>query len=171
MTDRHRGETGTIDLTRRSWEPVSMSIIDEDKLLENGLLIITGSTPRAEQADRPLAYDLKGKIDALFGKRDIECNVVVMGDLWYLNSEPLQKLPMISIGGPGVNAVSAHLYNKLQNYLVIDDTLLIQMDPGLKDLRVSIWGMNHETTVSALEMFVNNKCLERFMDAVIRRCL
>jgi len=34
---------------------------DKD-LQENGLLLVTGSTPRAEEADRPLAYGLQSEI-------------------------------------------------------------------------------------------------------------
>ncbi len=146
-----------------------MSLTIEDQLYENGLLIITGSTPQAEEFDRPLAYKLKKTIEDILMEKGLKSKILVIGDLWYLNAELLQKLPMISIGGPGVNAVSAHLYAKLQNYLAIDDTLLIQMDPLLKDLRVSIWGTHEEATQSAVELFVNKKCLHRFISAACTR--
>jgi len=141
----------------------------DHNLSEKGLLIITGSSPRAEQVDRPLAYRLRDCIEKKLSEQDNDYKVVVLGDLWYLNCESLQRLPMISLGGPGVNAVAAHLYKRLANALVVDNTLLIQMDPHYQDLRVSIWGMDHQTTVEALELFVQNGYLERFLGAVTAR--
>ena len=88
-------------------------MIPDSHLAEYGLLIVTGSTLRAEQVDRPLAYRLKESIEGHLSKRESEHTVVVLSDLWYLNSEALQRLPVISVGGPGVNAVSAHLFERL----------------------------------------------------------
>ena len=136
-------------------------------LSENSLLIVTGSTLRAEQADRPLAYRLKSAIEELLSQQSSEATVVVLSDLWYLNSEALQARPMISVGGPGVNAVSAHLYQRLHNALVIDNALTIQMDQQLLDLRAVIWGINHQTTVEALEIFIERGYLQRFLGAVL----
>ncbi|MBN1764148.1 MAG: hypothetical protein JW860_02740 [Sedimentisphaerales bacterium] len=144
-------------------------MIPDDHLIEKGLLIVTGSTLRSEQADRPLAYCLKEKIEEAIEGQDNDFTILVISDLWYLNGEALQRLPTISIGGPGVNALSAHLYKRLTNALVIDNTLLIQMDPQLNDLRVSIWGMDHQTTVEALEIFINKGYLTRFLEAVTAR--
>jgi len=138
-------------------------------LSENSLLIVTGSTLRAEQADRPLAYRLKSAIEELLSQQSSEATVVVLSDLWYLNSEALQARPMISVGGPGVNAVSAHLYQRLHNALVIDNALTIQMDQQLLDLRAVIWGINHQTTVEALEIFIERGYLQRFLGAVLAR--
>ena len=144
-------------------------MIPDIDLSEGGLLVVTGSTLRAEQLDRPLAYQLKSTIEEVLGEQGVDCTVLVLSDLWYLNGEALQRVPMVSIGGPGVNAVSANLFRRLSNVLVVDDTLLIQMDPGLRDLRASIWGMNHAATVDALELFVKRGYLERFLQAAMAR--
>jgi len=146
-----------------------MSMNPDGYLSENSLLIVTGSTLRAEQADRPLAYRLKSAIEELLSQQSSEATVVVLSDLWYLNSEALQARPMISVGGPGVNAVSAHLYQRLHNALVIDNALTIQMDQQLLDLRAVIWGINHQTTVEALEIFIERGYLQRFLGAVLAR--
>jgi hypothetical protein len=146
-------------------------MLSDTNIGEKALLIVTGSTLRAEQADRPLAYKLKETIDELLEKLHPEYPVVVLSDLWYLNSEPLQKIPIISIGGPGVNAASAHLYKRLPNAFVIDNTLVIQMDMTFADYRASIWGTDHQLTVNALEIFVSRGYMEQYLHAIVNRSL
>lgn len=144
-------------------------MIPDSELAEKGLLIVTGSALRAERADRPLAYKLKQTILSRWNGAASESSIVVLSDLWYLNAELLHKIPMISIGGPGVNAVSSYLFKRLPNALMVDDRLLIQMDMHLKDLRVCIWGIDHELTVNALEIFAQRDYLDRFLQALDRR--
>jgi len=145
-------------------------MLPDDQLTEQGVLLVTGATLRAEQVDRPLAYQLKTAIENRLAARLSAPKVVVLSDLWYLNAEALHKLPLISVGGPGVNAVSAHLFRRLPSVLVVDDRLLIQMDLNLDDLRASVWGANHELTVNALEIFTSRGYLDHFLDAVVARC-
>ena len=144
-------------------------MIPDDNLIENGLLIVTGSTLRAEQEDRPLAYRLKTWVEEHFNQSDPGFTVVVLCDLWYLNAEVLQRLPAISIGCPSVNAVSAYLYKRLDSSLIVDDTLMIQMDPHFQDLRVSVWGKDHQMTQAALDLFIEKGHLSRFLEAVSHR--
>lgn len=132
---------------------------------ESCVLIVTGSTLRAEQADRPLAYKLKETIEHRLDEDP--CQILVLSDLWYLNDESLQKRPTISIGGPGVNALAAQLYDSLPSAMLVDQTLLIQMDPHLADLRVSIWGTHRNLTANAIELFTCRGYLGRFMEAAI----
>ena len=146
-------------------------MIPDNELLENGILIVTGSSLRAEQVDRPLAYRLKTCIEERLSEQSRDGSLVVLSDLWYLNAEALQQLPMISVGGPGINAVSAYLYRKLSNALVIDDTLMVQMDVELQDLRVSLWGVDHDSTVKAIEIFMQRGYLDRFLGAVVERLI
>ncbi len=144
-------------------------MIPDQNLNDHGLLIVTGSRLRAEQADRPLAYRLKSTIEELLRHQGMEPEVVVLNDLWYLAADALHAIPVISVGGPGVNAVSAYLYKKLPKVMVVDNQLLIQMDLHLADLRAAVWGINHETTVHALELFQHRGYLERFLSAVTAR--
>ena len=144
-------------------------MLPDSEIIERGLLIVTGSALRAEQADRPLAYRLKEAVENHKQDHDYRPQVLVLSDLWYLNAEMLRPLPMISVGGPGVNAVSAHLYKKLTNALVIDNVLVIQMDLYLRDLRACIWGMDNKKTVNALDIFIENGYLNRFLEAVAAR--
>ena len=142
-------------------------MIPEEKLDDHSVLIVTGASLRAEEQDRPLAYRLQAVCEErLRDGLGVEPRVVVLSDLWYLNSEELQKLPTISVGGPGVNALSAHLFRRLPNALIVDDRLLIQMDLELQELRAVLWGANHGLTEDALELFVGRTYLDRFLAAV-----
>lgn len=134
--------------------------------VDNLILIVTGTTLRAEDKDRPLAYRLAEEIrKRLPRESDVRCLVIT--DLYYLNNEDLHSCPMICLGGPGVNHLSQSLFHELPTALAIDQVLLIQMDVELKDPRVCLWGMDHDTTVEALQTFVEKGYLDRFLAGVI----
>lgn len=122
------------------------------------LLIVVGAHLRAEMADRPLAYRLCERVRAWMEKFGATIQPPVMplvcSDIWYINDQDLQSRPTISIGGPGVNALSAYYHDKLATAMARDEEYLIQLDAEFVDLRASIWGRNHQTTVEALDYFV-----------------
>jgi len=138
-------------------------------LSPHNLFIVTGSDLRAEMNDRPLAYQLKSMIEGQFKQRLWNPSIIVLGDLWYLHSEPLHKYPMISIGSPRVNAVSANLLKKLPTVLDVEQKLMIQMDLLWHDLRAIIWGSNRQFTLDALQIFTSRNYLDQFLDAAIAR--
>lgn len=133
------------------------------------ILIITGSSIRAEELDRPLAYYLKQKVEKALVDADHSGKtprVVVMSDLRWLHDEPLQVLPTISIGGPGVNALSRRWLEEVPLSLAVDERYYIQMDPDLDDPRVSIWGMDNATTQIAASVFVD-RFLPGFLEQIL----
>ena len=133
------------------------------------MLIVTGSNLRAEKADRPLAYWIQSALSQGCEDQGHECNILVISDLWYLGCQILHCRPMISVGGPSVNAVSAHLSKHIGHALLVDNALQIQMDPTLRDLRVCVWGANNQLTINAVDLFINNGYLERFIEASLAR--
>ena len=141
----------------------------DDHVIDNGLLIVTGSNMRAEQADRPLAYALKAVIERQWDDQFTADSVVVLSDLWYLSSDVLHRVPMISIGGPEVNAVSSYLLDRVPDVLVADNKLVIQMDVSLEDLRSCVWGVNQELTANAVDIFVQRNYLDRFLEGAAVR--
>lgn len=116
-----------------------------------------------------MAYRLKSVIEARIHCHENDPEVVVLNDLWYLAADALHSIPVISVGGPGVNALSAYLYNKLPKVMVIENQLLIQMDLHMADIRAAVWGIDHQTTVQALELFQSRGYLERFLSAITTR--
>ena len=144
--------------------------VDAGVGVSNLLLIVVGAHLRAEVADRPLAYRLCDRIETWLEEHAPDMNVrlapVVCSDIWYVNQQPLQKRPTVSLGGPGVNALSAYYANKLSSALVHDNQMVIQLDPEYVDLRVCVWGMDHEQTVHALDVF-DAKYLDGYLRAAV----
>ncbi|MBN1344664.1 MAG: hypothetical protein JXQ73_18375 [Phycisphaerae bacterium] len=134
----------------------------DEEHVERTVFVVTGATLRAETMDRPLAYRIKQIVDERLA--DLEgWQCVVISDIWYLNNDSFTGLPTISVGGPGVNALSSYLFERLPTMLAIDNVLMIQMDPTMKDVRCAVWGMDHETTVEAVETFIEKGHLDRFL--------
>ena len=136
------------------------------------LLIVTGSTLRAEEMDRPLAYYLKQRIeqalaDAVAAGRDgLEDYVVrVVADFRWIHDDPLQNFPSVSLGGPGVNALAHRWLEEVPISLAVGERYFIQMDPDLTDPRVSVWGMDNATTQIAVSVFI-----DRFLPPFLERC-
>jgi hypothetical protein len=136
------------------------------------LLIVTGSTLRAEEMDRPLGYYLKQRIERALveaggaDKQGLEDYVVqVVADFRWIHDKPLQGLPTITVGGPSVNALTHRWLEEVPVTLAYNDRYFIQMDPDLVEPRVSIWGMDNATTQIAVSVFV-----DRFLPRFLERC-
>jgi hypothetical protein len=140
------------------------------------LLIVTGSTLRAEEMDRPLGYYLKQQIEAILsasahqagakqGHDLSDYQVRVIADFRWMHDEFLQGLPTISLGGPGVNALARRWLEEVPISLAFNERYFIQMDPDLNEPRASIWGMDNPTTQIAVSVF-----LERFLPPFLERC-
>jgi hypothetical protein len=134
------------------------------------LLIVTGSTLRAEEMDRPLGYYLKQRIEDSLAQAVAtkqpgldDYLVRIVADFRWIHDEPLQSLPTISLGGPGVNALSHRWLEEVPVSLAFSERYFIQMDPDLAEPRVSIWGMDNASTQIAVSVFVD-RFLSRFLD-------
>ncbi|OJW16377.1 MAG: hypothetical protein BGO49_18695 [Planctomycetales bacterium 71-10] len=133
------------------------------------LLIVTGSTLRAEQMDRPLAYYLKRRIEeALEASRDADLadyEVHVVADFRWLHDESLQGMATVSLGGPGVNELAHRWLEEVPVALAVNERYFIQMDPELAEPHASVWGMDNPTTQIAVSVF-----LDRFLPRFLERC-
>jgi hypothetical protein len=135
--------------------------------IERLILIVTGAHLRAEATDRPAAYHLRDLIAADLARRGhphrpSAPRILVCSDLWYLNNDPLRSRPTISIGGPGVNALTAFLADKLPSAFAIEDLLMVQADLDFPDLIASCWGRDPEATAAAVAAFA-----ERYLDSFL----
>jgi hypothetical protein len=120
--------------------------------------------------DRPLGYYLKQRIENLLseatakGQNGLEDYLVrVVADFRWIHDEPLQSLPTISLGGPGVNALSHRWLEEVPVSLAFSERYFIQMDPDLAEPRASIWGMDNTSTQIAVSVFID-RFLPRFLD-------
>lgn len=137
--------------------------------------IVVGAHPKAELFDRPVAYRLRQTIhDRLVeysGQDDpalLPFRPLVMSDVWYLNDPALRERPTISIGAPGVNALSAFLASRLPSVFVVDDVMMVQLDLELDDLVACCWGTRPDATQSAADVF-RDRYLDEFLRAAIRQ--
>ena len=146
-------------------DPVDDPGIDPSHLL----LVVVGAHLRAEEMDRPLAYRLSERIEGWVQSHDkalaTPIKTLVCTDIWYLNHPVLHTRPTVSIGGPGVNALSSHFAKSIGGYEPEDQQVVIQIDPEFTDLRVSIWGTDHDLTAKGLDVFLA-EYLENFLKAV-----
>lgn len=99
---------------------------------------------------------------------DVAFDVLVVSDVWYLNNEELQALPVVSVGGPGVNALTANLGDRIPSAFVIENDLIVQVDLDFHDLRAVCWGMDHEATARSVDAFLE-RYLEGYLTEVAQR--
>jgi hypothetical protein len=131
------------------------------------ILIVVGTDLEPEEADRPLAYRLKAAIDGspLLGDHPFR-KCLVISDTLFRHDKIIQVCPAIAIGGPGVNALSNELVERLPVYLSKDNRYFIQLNRDFTDARVAIWGMDRDSTSEALDMFVANGIMDDFLRAI-----
>lgn len=143
--------------------------------IDQVVLIVVGAHPKAELCDRPVAYALRKRIEDWFAKRFDQAaeekhpaRALVVTDVWYLNDPSLRQCPTIAIGGPGVNALSAYLGDKVPSAYVVDGVLMVQLDLELTELVACCWGSRAESTAAAVEAFWT-RYAEDFLKAAGRR--
>lgn len=134
--------------------------------LRSTVLVVVGHGILAEENDRPLAYELKQAVNAR--TRGSEGRVaVVVTDVWLVNQELGEFFPAIAVGGPGVNGLTAEVYDDLPVVYTRDQQVFVQM--AAEGKRAALWGMDQAGTREAVDVFVKNGLLERFLDLVWRR--
>lgn len=134
--------------------------------LRTTVLIVVGHGILPEEEDRPIAYELKRAVNARGGGSEGRAGVVVT-DVWLMNNELGDFFPAIAIGGPGVNGFTTQIYGDLPVAFTRDQHVFIQM--ATEGKRAALWGMDQAGTREAVEVFVREGLLERFLDLVWRR--
>jgi hypothetical protein len=155
--------------------------------IRSTVLIVVGYGILPEEEDRPGAYDLKREIVSR-GLGSESRGAVVVTDMWMVNQEMAELFPAIAVGGPGVNAFAAQIYEDLPVAFTRDERVFIQMTGWqmtggqvsggqVSDARMSerpskraaLWGMDQAATREAVERFVKDGFLDRFLDAAWKR--
>lgn len=125
--------------------------------INDTILIVCGSEIVPEEKDRPLAYRIKEAI-APWGDNEYQ-KAVVVSDCWYLENEIFQICSTILVGGPGVNAATAELYQEIPMIWTHQKQAFVQMQVEDRN-RAAIWGMNQSGTEIALNYFINEQLAE-----------
>jgi hypothetical protein len=129
------------------------------------VLVVVGHGILPEEEDRPVAYELKRAVNARTGGSQGRAAVVVT-DAWLLEQELGEFFPAIAVGGPAVNAFTAQIYDDLPVAFTRDQQVFVQMATEAK--RAAVWGMDQTATREAVEVFVKDGLLERFLELVWR---
>ena len=138
-------------------ETIEQNIRTETERL---LPIVVGSTLEAERFDRTTAYRLFDRIRPEAER--VGLDVVVCTDVWYLNDTALSRRAAVSVGEPGVNALSAHLAARVPSAYVIDGVLMVQYDVEAGRGHACCWGVGARATERAADAFV-----ERYLAAFV----
>jgi hypothetical protein len=126
------------------------------------LPIVIGAHPNAELEHRPLGYRLSQVVAERAAAIFEDSNAIVplvCSDLWYLNDRALLERPTIAIGDPSMNAATAFFSNRVPTAFVVDGIMRLHVDPELIDLHACLWGIDRDSTASAVETFI-----ERYLD-------
>lgn len=134
--------------------------------LRSTVLIVVGHGILPEEEDRPIAYELKRAVNMRAGGSEGRAGVVVT-DVWIMNNDLGEFFPAIAIGGPGVNAFTTQIYDDLPVAFTRDQHVFIQL--AAEGKRAALWGMDQAGTREAVEVFVKDGYLERFLDLIWRR--
>jgi len=136
---------------------------------DDKILIVVGAHPIAEREHRAIAYTLRQRMAEALCAAALDHTtpeVLVCTDVWYLNDESIRSMPTVSIGAPGVNALTAFLASKLPSAFVIDDVLIVQLDPEMHTPLACCWGSTREATARAVDAFVE-KYMGSFLEAAV----
>lgn len=135
---------------------------------QGSVFLVTGSTLRAEEMDRPLAYYIR---EHFLESRDWPASspVHVISDFRFLYETKLAAWPTISVGGPGVNALTHKWLDVVPLVFAVDEEFYIHLaeDSG-EPTRACIWGVDHVQTKIAVATFIDNY-LPRFLTASLER--
>lgn len=140
-----------------------MKLIDS----EETVVLVTGSSPTAEERDRPLAYLLKNEIDRR-GAGHPYRRAVVVADLWYLEKRIFHLNPTVAIGGPGANGVAQEFSALLPTVYNRADQIFVQADFESDVKRAALWGSNAANTGAAVEVFSTQGMLDDLLGRIWR---
>ena len=125
------------------------------------VLIVVGTHPLCEYFDRPLAYILRDTVARRHS--DLELPGLVISDVCYFNNPTLWTKPLISVGGPGVNALTAELRTKLFTDSISTPYMFIQHDIHEGGCNVALWGVDEVHTEKAVHLFIQSGLIDKFL--------
>ena len=118
-----------------TYSGAGMKLVDPDETV----VLVIGTSPNAEERDRPLAERLKAEIDRR-GAGHAYRRAVVVGDEGYLEHGAFHHNPTITIGGPGANGVTAEFTAMLPTVYSRDERVFVQAELEGELKRVALWG-------------------------------
>ncbi len=136
-----------------------MKLVDS----EETVVIVVASDLEPGHPDRRSAEGLKDEIDSRGRGWSYRRAVIATDETWF-ETELFHHAPVIAIGGPGVNGVSARLAGELPSVWTDGDRVVIQatLDDGPR--RATLWGTDRHATTEAVDAFIQRGWLDEFLD-------
>ncbi|MFI5235558.1 MAG: hypothetical protein ACHQXA_07610 [Gemmatimonadales bacterium] len=126
------------------------------------VVLVFGATGRAASRDRALALRLQDEV-VQRGRR-----AVVVSDEVYDDHPALHGGAVISVGGPGVNRVSAELLPALPAVWAQEERVFVQSAPEGAQPGAVVWGMDADATADAVDAFIFHGELDRLLGRLWR---
>lgn len=92
--------------------------------------------------------------------------IVVCSDVWWLNTESVQRMPTVSIGAPETNALSAFLAVRVPSAFSVENSLAVLLDLDSTLLQACCWGASPVATAAAVDAFC-----DRYLESFVERAL
>lgn len=131
------------------------------------VLVVVGARLEAEVEDRPIAHDVARRMGDLFDAAVAgppgTVLVTPVTDLWYMHQESLRSLPVVSIGPPEHNALTAWLADKLPSVAAAEGQWVVQMRDGA----AACWGTRRAGTARAARILLDDWA-DDFVDQAVR---
>lgn len=135
--------------------------------IEEAVPVVVGVHWQAEVLDRPVAHwlctQVRQWVEANQARLSGPMVPVVCTDVWFINHRPLHRRPVICVGHPEVNSLSAVLMRRGKQDTSTDE-LVIQLDKDMVDLQVGIWAAQPAWLMKAAELFAQHY-LDEFLTA------
>lgn len=117
-------------------------------LLQKGVFIVVGTWGGCELFDRIIAYKMAQELD------ERGTNAMVITDCYWLSVKDQHgyaEMPVIAVGGPGVNALSAEIAKEIRQH-----SNAIGMIERKGRLTGFVWGGSAGKTLNAGKMFIDS---------------
>lgn len=88
---------------------------------------------------------------------------ILVSDADWFDNDLLDGTPIITIGGPGRNAVTSRLAGELPSVWTDGDRVVIQAILDRAPPQVSLWGTDRFATAEALATFLDRGWLDEFL--------
>ena len=125
------------------------------------VLVVVGAGVVPQIHDGVTASQLKIELDAR-GDGDLKCALVVT-DVGLLREPVFRQCPLICLGGPAANALTAELEGSVPSDPRSTTRVRVHHDLSNAGRQVLLWGTDAPATTAAVEQFLTSGLIERFV--------
>jgi hypothetical protein len=129
------------------------------------VLIAIGAGIDAQLHDRDPAFKLTQQINRKGKKKDFRWSAIVT-DSGLLDEPKFLDCPVISVGGPVANKITADFQRQLPTDERCEARLKVQHNFKDGDRRISVWGQTGKDTSDAVDFLISSGILDEFLSLI-----